>query len=494
MKLDALKKNFLALKPFLKPFLILFLIYIVAMLAVFRAGVSFTDDQRRAIAGGAWLRDFNRHSSTALALLMNVNDRLLDISPWPQILGLAFLSIAGVILTYVFCDKKIKYLPLVLTAFIGLLPLTTECWLYKFDAPFMALSLLVSVLPILWWPKKMEKKALRKFGIVALICMLIIWTTYQASSGVFPVLCVFLALKDYFNGEKVSLILKKLLFAVGVFVVATLIFRFGLPAPTESYRETKMFGIMGLIPGVLGNFGEYLKMMAESLNIYQMILVGLAMVGTTILVFLKYKLKGFLILVAFLVALPLSIGAYLLLEEPSLMARALIGIGASFVPVLILATKDLKKFGEYVLVAPSLVLLYSFAVFVLALGNGLADQERWANYRVEDLASGLSELYPSESDVADRAVIIYGNIGYSAVLKHVANKFPATRKIMTAQQMGLSGAVWGLKKITDYYNRDMGFSGDVNRGYCGPEVSGVRADTYYYKIRENSEFICVDLK
>ena len=65
---------------------------------------------------------------------------------------------------------------------------------------------------------------------------------------------------------------------------------------------------------------------------------------------------------------------------------------------------------------------------------------------------------------------------------------------MTAQQMGLSGAVWGLKKITDYYNRDMGFSGDVNRGYCGPEVSEVRADTYYYKIRENSEFICVDLK
>ena len=494
MKMENLKKKILALKPFLKPFLVLFLIYLVAMLAVLRAGVSFTDDQRRAIMGGAWLRDFNRHSSTALALLMNVNDRLLDISPWPQILGLVFLSASGVILTYVFCGKKIKYLPLILTAFIGLLPLTTECWLYKFDAPFMALSLLVSVLPILWWPEKLIRKSIVRFSVISLVCMLVMWTTYQASSGVFPVLCLYLGVRDYFKGEKISEILKKLLSAVGMFTIATLLFRFGLPAPTESYRETEMFGVLELIPGVLRNFGEYLKMMVESLNIYQMILVGLAMAGTGVLVFLKYKLKGFLVLGAFLIALPLSIGAYLLLEEPSLMARALIGVGMAFVPVLILATKDLERVFEYVLVAPSLVLLYSFAVFVLALGNGLADQERWANFRVEDLASGFSELYPEDKDVAGKTIKVYGDIGYSAVLKHVANKFPATRKIMTIQQMGLSEAVWGLKKIEDYYNRPLGFGRDSEREYCGSEVSEVKAETYYYKIRENSSFICIDLK
>ena len=123
------------LRPFVKPFLIVFAIYCFAMLAVWRSGVSFVDDRGRAIFGYAWTSDFNRFSSTAFGLAMNANDRLLDISPWPQILGMGILSVVSVMLTYVFCNKKIKYLPLVLTTFVGLLPLTVECWLYKFDAP-----------------------------------------------------------------------------------------------------------------------------------------------------------------------------------------------------------------------------------------------------------------------------------------------------------------------------------------------------------------------
>ena len=195
-----------------------------------------------------------------------------------------------------------------------------------------------------------------------------------------------------------------------------------------------------------------------------------------------------------MIALPLSIGAYLLLVEPSLMARALVGVGMAFAPVLVLVTKDLKKFGEYVLTVPSLVLLYSFAVFVLALGNGLADQDRWANFRVENLASQLAELYPKEEDYKNKKVLIYGDIGYSAVLKHVANKYPATRQIMTVQQMGLSEAVWGLKKITDYYGMKMEFGRDGEYEYCGSEVSEVRAETSYLMIRDDEDFICVDLK
>lgn len=493
--MDRARKYLKGLKPFVKPFLVVFLIYAFAMLAVWRSGVSFVDDKGRAIFGYAWTSDFNRFSSTAFGLLMNANDRLLDISPWPQILGMAILAVASVIVTYVFCDKKIKYLPLILTAFIGLTPLAIECWMYKFDAPCIALSVLVSVLPILWWPKELNKKSVVKFGVVTMICMLVMWTTYQASSGIFPVLCVYMAVKDIVKGEKMLSVMKKLGISVIVFVIPALIFKFCLPEPDKSYRKNEMLGFTELIPGMWRNFVEHLKLMLDSLNIWQKILSGLAFAGIVILIVRNYRKKSWLLILAFIVALPLSLGAYLLLEEPPFTPRSFVGVGMAFVPVTVFATKNVGDALGYLCVSPSLVLLYSFIMFVLAFGNGLADQERWANYRVEDLVSGLSELYPDRNEVSERKIQIMGDIGMSKVMQHVSEKYPATKQIITFQQTGLSWAAWGLTKIRSYYNRQQTFEEDYAYSvYCGPEIDNVKKDTYYYTIRDNGGHICVDLK
>ena len=493
--MEKVRKFLIELKPFMRPFLVVFLIYAFAMMAVWRSGVSFVDDRGRAIFGYAWTSDFNRYSSTAFGLVMNANDRLLDISPWPQILGMGILSAVSVILVYVFCDKKIKYLPLILTTFVGMLPLTLECWLYKFDTPCIALSVLMSVLPMLWWPKDLNKKSVMKFGIITMVCMLIMWTSYQAASGIFPVLCVYMGLRDYLRDGKIMPVLKKLLVAVIAFVIPALIFKFCLPEPDKSYRKNEMLGFAELIPGVVGNFIANAELMVRSLNIWQKILSALAVVGVGVLIIKKYKIKSLAFLIAFMLVLPLSMGAFLLLEELPLTPRSLMGVGMAFVPVLILVTQDFIKISEYVLILPSLVLLYSFIMFALALGNGLVDQERWANYRVEDLVSGLSELYPDKNEVAERKIQIAGDIGYSKVMQHVADKYPATKELVTFQQTGLSWAAWGLTKIRSYYNRyqefEENYAYDV---YCGVDVDNVMQDTYYYTIRDNGGHICVDLK
>lgn len=482
------------MRPFVKPFLVVFLIYAFAMLAVWRSGVSFVDDRGRAIFGYAWTSDFNRFSSTAFGLAMNVNDRLLDISPWPQILAMGILSVVSVMLVYVFCDKKIKYLPLVLTAFFGLLPLTVECWLYKFDAPCIALAVFVSVLPILWWPKELTKKAILKFGAVTMICMLVMWTTYQAASGIFPVVVLYMAVKEYLAEKKWKLVVKKVALAVVWFVVPALMFKFLLPEPVKSYRTNEMLALADLIPGILRNFGAHIELMVRSLNIWQKILVAMTGVTMTALIVYKYRVKSVIILIAFLVAVPLSIGAYLLLEEPPLTPRSLVGVGMAFVPLMVMATNGIFKTWQFVCAAPSLVLLYSFMMFVLALSNGLSDQERWANYRVEDLVSGLSELYPDADDVAARKIKIAGDIGYSKVMQHVAEKYPAATEIVTFQQTGLSYAAWGLTKVRSYYNRYQEFEENYAYAeYCGEDVEMVK-DTYYYTIRDNGDHVCVDLK
>ena len=493
--MEKVKYFFKLLKPFVKPFLVVFAIYAFAMLAVWRSGVSFVDDRGRAIFGYAWTSDFNRFSSTAFGLLMNVNDRLLDISPWPQILGMGILSVVSVMLTYIFCDKKIKYLPLVLTTFVGLLPLTVECWLYKFDTPCIALSVLVSVLPILWWPKDLAKKSGVKFGVITIICMLIMWTTYQASSGIFPVLCVYMGLKNYLRDKKILPVVKKLLTAVAAFVIPALVFKFCLPEPVKSYRTNEMLAFANLIPGVFQNIVVHVELMARSLNIWQKILVAMSGIGLGALLVYKYRLKSVLMMIVLVTMVPLSIGAYLLLEKPPLTPRSLVGVGMAFVPLMIMATNGLGKVWQYVCISPSLVLLYSFAMFVLALGNGLTDQERWANYRVENLVSELAELYPDKNEVATHKIKIAGDIGYSKVMQHVAEKYPATKELVTFQQTGLSWAAWGLTKIRSYHNRYQEFEENfAYADYCGEDVDNVRADTYYYTIRDNGDHVCVDLK
>ena len=490
-------KNFLkSLKPFIKPFLVLFAIYAFAFLAVWRSGISFVDDRGRAIFGYAWTSDFNRWSSSAIGLLLNVNDRLLDISPWPQILAMAILSITGVILTYIFNNKKIKYLPLILTSFIGLLPLTIECWLYKFDAPCIAISVLVSVLPILFWPKSLDKKSIFKFGLITILCQLIMWTTYQAASGIFPVLCVYMALKDYLDHKPLKPIFKTLLISAIAFIIPALIIKFCFPEPIKSYRTNEMLPLANLIPGLIQNFLTHLNMIITSLNFWQKILTILSFIGIFALIVKKYKTKTLAIALAFLVAFPLSMGAYLLLENPPFTPRSLLGIGTAFVPVLILATTELKNSWQYFSVAPSLVLLYSCIMFVLALGNALVDQERWATYRNDDLASALSELYPNNTETAKRSLQISGDIGYSKVMQHTADKYPATNQIITFQQTGLSAGAWGLTKIRSYYGRHQEY--DENNAFetfCSSSVAPtIVKDTYYFTIRESDTHVCVDIK
>lgn len=484
---------FMALKPFVKPFLVVFIIYCIAMLSVWRAGVSFVDDRGRAAEGYAWSSDFNRYSSTALGFLLNVNDVLSDISPWSQIFAIILLSVVSVIITYVFCNKKIKYLPLFLSVLIGLQPFVVECWLYKFDAPCMALSIFASVLPILWWPEDFSKKAAWKFGIISAICMFVVWTSYQASSGIFPVLCVYMSLKDYLKGENFKTIIRKIMVAIIAFVVAILAFKFCLPE-VNGWRKTTMLSIDDLLPGIVRNIKTYLLFIIGGLNRVWKILIVLGSLGAMILAIYRYKLKALVLLVALFASFLLSFGAYLLLDMTVVNGRSLLGLGILVVPVMIMLIKDAKSVWEYVMVVPWGVFTYSCMVFVLALGNGVADQEKYADFRMEILLDDLNRIYPTNKDSDKIKLLINGNLGYSAVMSHVANEYPIAEKIVTRQQNGIDGGWWGTYKLRSYHGRYWDFYHEYEKL---EECNNMKivSDNYYHTIKDDGRgLVCIDIR
>jgi len=501
----------LVLPEFMKPFFVVLAMYSVAMLSVWRGGVSFVDDMGRAIYGYAWSSDFNRWSQSWLSYALNSNFTLADISPLPQIAAMMFLASAGVIVTYLFCGKEIKYLPLTLSAFIGLSPFTIENWLYKFDAPGMAMSILVSIAPFLFWHVLKGENGKKwwlwaVFTAIATACLMVMLTSYQAGSGIYLVMVLALAFFDFLDKRGVLKIIKSCALFSVPYLLASLIFRFVLPQPS-GWRDTEMLGLSNLLPGLMNNIRGYSNFLSYSLNTQWTFLLQAVFWCFVISLLLFSKRKGYakILDAAFgmlfvIISIPLSHGVLLLLVRPPVNGRSSMGIGLVIAIVgMIIATRKpeipIRKFPrelsyvtKYLLVVPAVILLYSFAVFPLALGNALVDQQRWGIFRTETLLADLSRLYPCREELSNTTVQVRGGISLSRVAAHVNRVYPITERIITHQQRGLGGhGVWALQKLLRYYGWYPQWSFLWANEVWDDEHWEIVLDSYFHTVRDSGD-------
>jgi hypothetical protein len=417
---------------------------------------------------------------------------------------MAFLSITSIIVTYIFCDKKIKYLPLIMSTFIGLMPFAISCWLYKFDAPCMALSILASVIPFLLWSKINVKLSIKKMTLFALGifgCLMVMWTSYQASSGIFIVMTMGMLLKTFLDKSKLRPAIGKAALCAALFVLSACFLKFGLP-DLGSYRSTHIYSLSDMPVGILDNATKMLASFMSSFNAIQLILLALFVVAFVISLYIHSKrrklMKVFdvemgLIFVIF--GIILSYGAYLVLQEPSQDARSLISIGIVIAIMGILMTRNLRKTPEKLLASPAMVLLCSFIAFALAFGNALADQERWANFRTQLLASDLSQINLNQG-----STLFKGTIGESAVTTSVRERYPVVNLIMDESVYGLGNEsgkpnVFGFARLGSYYG--LTYIGSFDWIFTEPsDCTEVLVDNYYHTISKNDtgKLICITIR
>ncbi|MDR1033642.1 MAG: glucosyltransferase domain-containing protein [Bifidobacteriaceae bacterium] len=510
------------LRQFIKPFLVLFGVYLVAMLSIWRSGFSYEDDLWRAFYGYAWPDDFNRNTSTNLMQGLNVNKLLTDISPLPQILAVAILAVAGIILTHTICNGKITYLALLPSLFIGLFPFMHGVLSFKFDALCIALSVFACILPFIAWRKILEIAVWRsnlftliKSSVLILLSLFTMWTSYQAANGIFLLLILFLALNSYLEKAKVTKIIKTSMFFLINYLISGFIFKLTLSAE-KYYHDISTFSLSELPAGIMRNIQKLLSIMYASMNKEWKVLILLffACFMLTLFVFSARKVvfrfvNCFLGSVIVAICIPLSFGVFLLLKEPLFYGRQLIGIGIlpAAIGVIIVHIIDYKqgvftklkvhKAIKAALISPALVLLYSFIVFSLALGNGFADQDRYGNFRTELLLNDLSRIYTSKEAVAKTTMQIQGNIGMSTVMKHVNYVYPVTKTLLMRSSYGLSLIDLGHAKLQYYYSREQKFAESYppkgEKWDC--DQMKTLLDSYYHKISEGSEGkVCVVLK
>ncbi|MCA5014171.1 MULTISPECIES: glucosyltransferase domain-containing protein [unclassified Enterococcus] len=192
------------------------IIYQAVTVAIGIVNFPYMDDTVRQRVGNTdFASTYSRWGSELASWFVQGSRHLTDMGLFTHILTGFILTVASVIVVFTLNNKKLSALSLIVSTLIGLNPWFLQSISFRFDSPYMALSILFSVLPFLWW----ESKA-RIFFILSAFSILMMCNTYQASSGIYIVMVLALSLKTLLAGGKIGPVLKKSLLSAGAYIVA----------------------------------------------------------------------------------------------------------------------------------------------------------------------------------------------------------------------------------------------------------------------------------
>jgi len=410
---------------FTKPVLLMSGIYLFGIISIIRANFYYLDDGWRSVVGERGWYQWSRYVTEISSIFIHADSRLTDISPLPQILAIFILAVSSVLLVYVLNDKKITTTGLLASIPVGLSPYILECLSFKFDSPYMALSVLASIVPFLFLARK------KAFIFCSVVFLLVMCMTYQAASGIYLLIMLVLGFNDW-NGKRKANRGVLLFFgrAILSFCAMLVIFKLFLLKPINSYAASEMFPLTQMFSGISTNLQNYMRMINSDFGFIWKGIIGIVFcffLVKSVYSSARNKMISFIAAVVLLCFLfILSYGVYLVLEHPLFSTRAMYGFGVMLGIVSISVVSNFNKIAKI----SALALSWCFLVFALSYGNALADQIRYANFRATILLQDLSALYPDKND-SEIAIQLKNTIGFTPVVKNIGMHNPVVYRLVT---------------------------------------------------------------
>lgn len=504
------------LQPLFKPTLVMFLIYLLGISAIVLTNVHYADDVARTNYGYAGWSAFSRYSSTVLSHGIHADNYLTNIAPLPQILAALILAVSSVILVCMVSGREIfektwtKWiLKLVAVVPLALCPYMLECLSYQYDAVYMALSIFFVVMPFLFY--RQEKW---KFVLASVVGILGVCTTYQASIGIYPMLLIFIVMKDWSLGiQKNKEIVKNIVISAAVFLATLLVFQKVLMTTRDVYVSNEIPEISDFFPPLLQHLGHYFELVFSDFRLLWLVLIGVLMILFVILYVVRAKKNKILACVFGVIGLFLMVLMtyvfYAALDKPLYTTRAMYAIGAliSIVGVYIVsggvAKKVVKKVtskrtemslkfsisvDEIILAIPVIILSWCFFAFAFTYGNALKEQDTFRNMQVDMVIADLNGL---TNDGKIRKIQVAGQIGFAPAVEHMPEKdYYILRRLL---KPGFGGDVnWMAYRLTEASGlNNLVFDQDAN---LAEKNLPVLKDTTLYIIYGDTENILVKFK
>ena len=478
-------------KYLIKPFLILILVFAIAYYSIFRANFNYLDDWQRVYTGYRGWESASRFISSFLSIFIHTSPTLTDISPLTQIIAIIFLSFSGVILLYLFKKDKILITSIISCLLIGLNPYFLECISYKFDSPYMALSILASVFPFIFY--NVNKKYNILFALINFICTLIMCMTYQASSGIIPLLALFLSF-NYWNDKNNKAAIRILIISAISYLLGLFVFKIFFMTPIDTYVSTSIFSFDKLIPGFISNLKIYYSYVkADFRFVWLLLLLFIVLCFIIKMVKESKQHKGIAIIMIFvflILSFSLAFGVYPAFEKPIFSPRGMYGFGI-LITLICLNTVNVKNW--YLPKIFVLGLCYCLFCFSFTYGNALSEQNRYVNFRLESVLNGLNEVDIMKNK-ENKTIKFMNNVGQSPVIENMKEDYKKLMdRLINENAVTFGSTMWTYHQFKFYIKNN---KVTVNNTIKIPKDKfEVEKDTMYYKIESNGkDFILITLK
>ncbi|RDU67467.1 hypothetical protein CQA53_00080 [Helicobacter didelphidarum] len=474
---------------FWKYICVAFFLYLLGITAIIRADVYYIDDWGRSAIGYKEWDNFSRYISYFLSTFMHMDSVLSDIAPLTQFVAIGFLSFASVIVVWSIREvlwknetsiweekevphkKRLTILGIIASLPIGLSPYFLEELSFRFDSPYMALSVLFSVIPFIFIHH------VRAYIPVSILCSLGMCMTYQASSGIEIILVLFFG---FLMLNQTNAGLKKTLIFMGVsminYIIALSIFKFIIMHPfAHAQAGTATLTPSNFIEGFLENLETYLDYLW---NDFGWSGIKISFIALIIFFILSAIYQGknnkilslTLSLLVIIFGISFSYGTYLLLQEPLTRPRAFIGIGifTAIIAIYIVSSwrgwaykqEDQQQTNSEKLVSRNLtqriffvasgvivgMLSWSLIVFANMYGNALAKQKEYQNFRITILLSDLANAIPKQVSYDDYLFRVKGWVTASPVLENSSK----SNRIMKRLALITDGKYW-IRMVMKHY-------------------------------------------
>lgn len=475
----------------IKPFLFFFIIYAFAIYPIIRANFNYSDDIGRVYLGYHGWDDFSRFISHYFSTFVHAGIYLTDISPLTQIIAVMFLSISSVVILYLFKkDKKITFLNIVSIIPLGLTPYFLECLSYKYDSPYMALSILSSVLPFIFYKK--DSKYNISFIIATFIGINIMCMTYQAASGIFPLITLFLAFKYWNEDKELKSSIKLIVISVISYLLGMAFFKIFILVPVDMYASSSVLDLNNLIPGVIKNFSTYYSYILTDFRGIELLFIGLSVVFYIIFQVINSKQKKWLSLIisciVVLISFLIVFGAYPILDKPSFEPRGMYGFGALLALICFNATNYKNTFIPKIVVFSLCWCLFTFA---FTYGNVLSEEKRFIDFRIQNVINGLNDLEIMTNDVP-KTIKLVGVSRHTPVMDHMPKSYYQKLERLVPYNFN-GGWYWGNQLFATYY-RIPNITIEYDESSNTSELVLFK-DTAYYKIETNNyDYILITIK
>lgn len=453
-------------------FLILLGLYFLILYPILRADRYYNDDLKRALFGRASWDSNGRPLTTLLMRALQCYDHaMVDISPLTQVGAIAILAWIGVLSGRRFAIRS-PWMAALVAFPLGAQPFFLENLSYKFDALSMSLALLLALLPIIglrpdrrgWW-----------LGVLALFASL---SFYQPAITA----CLIFILLEFVLGqlheESPQRLLRRFLRRALQVGLAMLIYELVIGIHISGWvrRKSEMIHGWRELPRVGINLRDFGGFIGTSFNEHWWMYFGpvlLVLAAVPVVIGVRHALgrrplQSFgltLVLCGTSVLLPLAAlacvpGPMLLLRNPEIEPRVLMGVGALLVAALIAMQAALQRWRRAPAWTLSLACMLALGMssFASAYGNALGEQKAYEQRIAGRLADDLAGLQASRGI---HAFVLDGSAGYGPVTAHVIEQLPLVRELVPTYLTAGDG--FNTRMFLDYYlagMTDLRFSGD----------------------------------